>query len=143
MKKCSYCGRENPMEAEHCQECGTKLVEVSVDATPIESRDLTWLEGFRHGLWYALAFVFIIALYLLSFGPVARYCGKTVPMPPMPAAPAVTNSQTVTTTTVAVRAVRYPRWIVVYYPAFILRSASGPNGLYNRYIEWWESSGRD
>jgi hypothetical protein len=136
MKKCAYCGRENNDEAMHCQECGTEFAAPSVAAGPGQPRDLTWLEWLGCVLRYAGMIVLIGLLYLLSFGPVARYC-CTVNSRTSASTSYTVNGQTVVTT--VVRSVSYPRWVgIVYYPAFLMRSASGGNGLYGRYLEWWE-----
>ncbi len=71
-------------------------------------------------------------LYLLSFGPVGRYCGTTVSQNPAPVTFTVNGRTAVRTT---VRRVRYPLWVgVVYGPALMLRG----NRLYGAYLQWWE-----
>jgi hypothetical protein len=35
--------------------------------------------------------------------------------------------------------IRYPAWVrVLYYPSFLMLSGDGGNGLYGRYLQWWE-----
>ena len=47
------------------------------------------------------------------------------------AAPSITVVQTVT--------MRYPAWVsLVYRPVFWVLSGDGGNGLYGRYLQWWE-----
>jgi hypothetical protein len=37
--------------------------------------------------------------------------------------------------------VRYPGWVgIVYYPVFLMMSGDGRNGLYGRYLRWWENA---
>ncbi len=36
MKECSYCGRENPDDALHCRECGTKFEAPVKQSQPLE-----------------------------------------------------------------------------------------------------------
>jgi hypothetical protein len=131
MKECAYCGRENTDEAGHCRECGTLLTIPSLDTKIARPRDWTWLECPGTGLRYAGTILLIGLFYLLSFGPVERYSGRVTPLPPM---------LNLRSPTMVMMAVSYPRWVrIVYYPAFKLRSASGWNGLYGRYLEWWHN----
>jgi hypothetical protein len=141
VKKCSYCGRENNDQAVRCRECGTEFVVPSIDATPARPRDTTWLGWLAYMLRFAGTILFIGFLYLLSFGPVERYCcTRTVVTPPPPtllsvsnSAPAITIEQTVTE--------RYPAWVsVVYRPVFLMLSGGGGNGLYGQYLQWWEGA---
>src|SRR6202040_2796486 len=79
-------------------------------------------------------------LYLLSFGPVKRYCGTVISQSSTPIAFTV-NGQTVVRG--GMRTVRYPGWVgIVYHPAFLLESGSGGSGLYGRYLQWWGQSGK-
>jgi len=134
MKKCSYCGHENSDEAVHCRECGTELVVPSVKAEPARPRDWTWLEWLGYALRFAGMVLLIGVLCLLSFGPVGRYCGTVTTTPPVTTTTA--NGQMMLRS----RTVRYPGWVrVVYYPALMMMSGSGANGLYGRYLMWWES----
>jgi hypothetical protein len=71
-------------------------------------------------------------LYLLSFGPVDRYCGRTVSQNSAPATFTVNGQRVVRT---SVRTVRYPLWVgVVYRPALMLRG----NRIYGDYLQWWD-----
>ncbi len=73
-----------------------------------------------------------VLLYLLSFGPVDRYCGRTILPNPAPTTFTV-NGQTAVRA--SVRTVRFPLWVgVVYRPAAMLRG----NRLYGAYLQWWE-----
>jgi len=131
MKECAYCGRENPDEAGHCRECGTQLTVPSLDAKIARPRDWTWQECPGNGLSYAAMILVVGSFYLLSFGPVERYCGRVTPPPPM---------LNLSRPPMVIRMVSYPQWVlIVYYPAFKLRSASGWNGLYGRYLQWWDN----
>jgi hypothetical protein len=138
VKKCSYCGRENSDEAVHCRECGTELVVPSAGAAPVRPRGGTWLAWLVYMLRFAGTILLIGCFYLLSFGPVERYCcTRTVLTSPAPTmlsvssqAPAITIVRSVTE--------RYPAWVsAVYRPVFLMLSGSGGNGLYGRYLQWW------
>jgi hypothetical protein len=132
MKKCDYCGRENSDEAAHCGECGTEFVAPSVAKEPAEPRDRPWLDWLGLCLRLAAAILGIGLVYLLSFGPVERYCGKTISQTTLTTTNTV-NSQTTVIT--SVRRVTYPRWVgVVYQPAFMVRG----NVVYERYLQWWD-----
>ena len=87
-------------------------------------------------LRFAGTIVLIFMLYLLSFGPVAFYCGTKTAMTPPPVALAANGSAPALATAYTVR---YPAWVgVVYYPVFLMLSGDGWNGLYGRYLQWWE-----
>jgi hypothetical protein len=87
-------------------------------------------------LRFAGTIVFIGVLYLLSFGPVASYCGTKTAFTPPPATLAVNGAATVAATAYTVR---YPAWVgVVYRPVFLMLSGNGWNGTYGRYLQWWE-----
>ena len=137
MKSCSYCGREYSDEAVHCPECGTLFPEPSAPARPARPRDGTRLEWLAGILRSAGTILLIGFLYLLSFGPVMRYCcTKTILTPPLTtlavsgAAPAATTSS---------YTIRYPAWVrVIYYPAFMMLSGDGWNSFYGRYMQWWD-----
>ena len=78
-------------------------------------------------------------LYLLSFGPVERYC-CTVTSQSSPPATFMEDGQTVFRSEVRSVRYRYPRWVgIIYYPAFLLKSTRGENGLYGSYLHWWEN----
>ena len=131
MKKCSYCGRENSDEAVHYRECGTPFPEPPAVAEPARPRDRTWLDWLAYMLRFAGTIVFIGVLYLLSFGPVASYCGTKTAFTPPPATLAVNGAATVAATAYTVR---YPAWVgVVYRPVFLMLSGNGWNGTYGRY----------
>jgi len=137
VKKCSYCGRENSDEAVRCRECGTELAVPSVAATPARPRDDTWLAWLAYRLRVPGTIVIIGLLYLLSFGPVERYCcARTITPPPLTA---LASSGSVSAPSMAYT-IRYPAWVrVIYYPAFLMLSGDGGNGLYGRYLQWWEN----
>ena len=139
MKSCAYCGRENEDEHVFCKECGTQLPETSAAPPPPKKpRDLA---GVKFVLLALSTLFMVIALYLLSFGPVRRWCvvQSTVPPPPV-----VTNGSA--TTSVLSYTVSYPVWVgVVYYPLIDLLppgDGDGLTGLYQRYLAWWERSPR-
>jgi hypothetical protein len=137
MKNCRYCGRENPDEARHCQECGTEFIEPTAKTEPAEPARRDWLEGLGRAWCYAALILVAGLLYLLSFGPVERYCAKVSSQTAPPATFAANGQPTV----VSVRRVSYPRWVaVIYYPAFLVRSSEGGNGWYARYLQWWEKN---
>ena len=137
MKKCSYCGRENTDEAVRCRECGTELAVPSVAARPAQPRDGNWLAWLAYMLRFTGTIVLIGLLYLLSFGPVERYCcARTITPPPLTA---LASGGSVPAPSMAYT-IRYPAWVrVVYYPAFLMLSGDGGNGLYGRYLQWWEN----
>lgn len=137
MKTCGYCGREASEETGFCPECGTKFADpVATTAPPVPVYP-AWFEWTRQALTYAGILFVVGALYLLSFGPVWRYC-RTVTVGPAPVA-AATVSGTGPMPTVT-RVVRYPGWVgIVYQPAFRLRFATGNNGLYAQYLNWWDN----
>jgi hypothetical protein len=118
----------------HCRECGSELTISSQEANPVQARDWTWTEGVGIALRYAGWMLMIGLVYLLSFGPVSRYCGTVTSRNSTSATP---NGKAVVRTTI----VRYPAWVgVVYYPALLL--ASTRDNVYGRYVEWWGSLGR-
>jgi hypothetical protein len=82
--------------------------------------------------------ILIGVLYLLSFGPVDRYCcTRTV----MPSPPPIVSGSGSGQGIMVMRSVtaRYPAWVlVVYRPVFLMLSGGGGNGLYGRYLQWWE-----
>jgi hypothetical protein len=136
MKKCAYCGRESADEAGYCRECGTEFVAPPDPKEPIQPRDPFWAEWLGVALRAVGIGLAVGLLYLLSFGPVERYCGRTISPNPAPTTFTV-NGQTAVRTTV--RTVRYPPWVgVVYRPAFMLRG----NHLYGGYLQWWEERPR-
>ena len=139
MKKCDYCGRENNDQARSCEECGTQLNDPPVDDKPAKPRDRTWLEWLEWALRYVIMIVLAGLLYLLSFGPVERYCGTVISQGSTPAKITGSGPVVILTGVGTVRAVQYPRWVgVVYRPAFWLESRSSGNGLYARYLRWWQ-----
>jgi hypothetical protein len=138
MKKCEYCGRENDQETSHCRECGTALpVSGAEPSATAAAPELNWLKCFAGVVRYLGLGLVIIMIYLLSFGPVDRYYRTTMPPTTMPRTTLVNGQQIVSQVTVV--RVSYPRWVgFIYYPAFLARSASGGDGLYSRYLRWWE-----
>jgi hypothetical protein len=129
MKKCAYCGRENADAAMHCRECGTGLVEENDVKPSGPPRNYTWIKVAC--VYIGMAFLAFF-LYLLSFGPVARYSVTVISQS------SITNANGFTTQ----RTVQYPRWVgVLYHPAFVLRSQGEAGGfaeLYGQYLYWWE-----
>jgi len=89
-------------------------------------------------LRFAGMIVLIGGLYLLSFGPVDRYCGTRTVMPSPP--PIVSGSGSEQSITVVhTVTTRYPAWVsIIYRPVFLMLSGGGGNGLYGRYLQWWE-----
>ncbi len=133
MRKCPYCGRENGEEAADCLECGTALAKKEPAARPLESQDEAGREWLGISLRTVCTILLVGGLYLLSFGPVRRYCGTVITTGPTSAGPGITS----------VRTVRYPAWVSsIYLPAFLIGSASGYDGLYARYLRWWDDRPR-
>ena len=134
MKPCTYCGRENEDESLCCTECGTQSPEQIAEPSPQRPVDLA---GPKFALLAAGSLFVIVALYLLSFGPVNRLCVVRIPGPP----PLTLTNQSNATFVVSYT-VTYPSWVeVVYYPALQLLYAGGDNSLeilYGRYVSWWE-----
>jgi hypothetical protein len=121
MKKCDYCDRENTDQSDRCCECGTTLPEPAAEKPTSEPQNRPFLEWLGTSLFYAGSFIVIALLYLLSFGPVDRYCNKVITRT------STTNAYSVT--------VRYPLWVgILYRPAIYLRIRSD---LYRRYIALW------
>ena len=119
MKKCGYCGRENPDQSDHCTECGNALTELPIEKSDDKPQSRPLLEWLGTSGLYAGMFIVIALLYLLSFGPVDRYCRKII-------------SRTSTQYTVTIR---YPPWVgIIYRPAMYLHVRSE---LYARYIALW------
>ena len=135
VKKCSYCGRESGDDAAHCRECGTALPDPS--AMPAARlREATWLEWLAYMLRFAATAILFGGLYLLSFGPVERYCCTKIITPPPLTALTVGESAPAPA---VVYTIRYPAWVrVVYFPAFWMLSGDGGSGFYGRYLQWWE-----
>ena len=120
----------------HCRECGTEFVVPSVEVDPARPRDRVWLEWLAYTLRSVGIILLIGFLYLLSLGPVTHFCGTVTTVSP-PTTTLSTSGQTPVVTTI--RTVRYPLWVqVVYYPAFVMMSGAGGNGLYGRYLMWWD-----
>jgi hypothetical protein len=132
MKKCGYCGRENDDQSDDCSECGTALTEspLPVRKPATEPQNRTWPEWLGTSLGYAGTLITIALLYLLSFGPVDRYCNKIVTRTSVPG---TYTSNSFTSRSIVT--VRYPGWVsIVYRPAIYLRIRSD---LYRRYIALW------
>ena len=134
MKPCAYCGLENEDETAFCKGCGTEIVASVAEQAPGKPLETS---GLKNVLLTASALVAVMLLYLLSFGPVARWTGTTaIPAPLF----TVTNGTSFT----MVYTTSYPAWVgVVYYPAFELLASGAGGGLselYVRYMHWWEKS---
>jgi hypothetical protein len=130
MKKCGYCGRENADQSDRCSACGTTLPEPVVEKPKDEPQNRTWPEWLGTSLGYAGTLITIALLYLLSFGPVDRYCNKIVTRTSVPG---TYTSNSFTSTSIVT--VRYPGWVsILYRPAIYLRIRSD---LYRRYIALW------
>ena len=116
---CTYCGREEGEDARHCSGCGTEFAQVFDEKAPVldQDREFNWV---RMAVLYLAVCLFGGMLYLLSLGPVMRYCGKVTTTAP----------------------IGHPHWVgIVYYPAFKLLSGGSVGDLYMRYLEWWQGSG--
>jgi hypothetical protein len=131
MKTCAYYGRENDSGSFHCIECGTEFVDPAPkQPSASQPRDWDWL---RRALTYCGVTFGVMSLYLLSFGPVSRYCTTVTLSGPVTATTG--NSTTVATT----RTVQYSPWIFfIYYPASLFRDW----GAYEQYLQWWEDQSR-
>jgi hypothetical protein len=137
VKKCSYCGRENSDESVHCRECGTGFVAPPVESEPARPGGETWLEWLAYVLRFAGTILFIGFLYLLSFGPVLKYCCTKTITPPPPSSVVAASGSAPAVTVVSSYTVRYPAWVsILYYPIFSTMSGGGGNGLYWRYLQW-------
>jgi hypothetical protein len=68
MKKCGYCGRENPNQPDHCSECGITLPEPAVENPKSKPENRALFEWLGTTLFYAGTFIVFALLYLLSFG---------------------------------------------------------------------------
>jgi hypothetical protein len=132
MKNCTYCGRENADEAMHCVECGTESV---AERPAREPRDYKWLKVPCICVGGA---IFVVLLYLLSFGPVMSYTGTVI-------------SKTTATYTNGFAAqgataitITYPMWVAtIYHPLFALSSRGDDDvfsELYWQYLHLWEKS---
>jgi hypothetical protein len=131
MKKCDYCGRENTDQSDRCCECGTTLPERAVEKSQTRPRNRAFLEWLGKSIFYAGTLIVIALLYLLSFGPVDRYCNKVVTRTSAPA----TVSSNAYTSRITMISVRYPLWVgMLYRPALYLRARSD---LYRRYVALW------
>lgn len=140
MPECEYCGRQNGDGAERCTECGTLLSASStVRKRPSEEQgEQNRFEWLAPGLRYLTVIFLAALLYLLSFGPVHRYCSKSASVTPSPVM--FTNNGRISMMT-SVTTVKYPAWVgVVYYPVFLLLNAGGNNAFQN-YVKWWNNSG--
>ena len=72
---------------------------------------------------YVAVCLFGATLYLLSLGPILRYCGN-VTTTPTTGTPSVTMSRMIG---------------VIYYPALKLLSSGRMADAYQEYIDWWLS----
>src|SRR5262245_61713036 len=119
MKKCGYCGRENPDQSDRCAECGTVLPEPAVQKSDGKPQDRPLLEWLGTSVLYAGAVIVISLLYLLSFGPVDHYCNKVVTKSnKVVTRTATTNAYTVVQTVT----VHYHPWVgMIYRPAIYLQ----------------------
>ena len=137
VKACTYCGHEEGEDASHCGGCGTEFAQVADEKTPgvDQDREFNWV---RMAVLYLAVCLFGGMLYLLSLGPVMRYCGKVTTTAPIAAPTPTTGTVSVT----MVRTIKHPSWVgIVYYPAFKLLSGGSVGDLYMRYLEWWQRSG--
>jgi hypothetical protein len=136
MKLCAYCGRGNEDEHVFCKECGTQIPESPAVTTPSKARDLA---GVRFAFLGVSTLFVVFALYLLSFGPVTRWCVTQSTIPP---SGVVTNGPA--STFMVTYTVSCPAWVgVVYYPLLDLippGDGEGLTGLYQQYLAWWEKS---
>src|ERR1043166_1320180 len=131
MNSCSYCGRQNPEEAIFCRECGTQIVEKE-KPKPAQPRNLTGLKNF---LKYGALLFALILFYLLSLGPVTRFCAKRTVIRMPGTMMITTNSTAVATMTVTTT---LPPWLGrAYMPAFQMSSVPGVGEIYFRYLELW------
>jgi hypothetical protein len=131
MKRCGYCGRENLDQSDRCCECGTTLPEHAVETPKSETENHAFLAWLGRSVFYTGTFIVIALLYLLSFGPVDRYCNKVVTRTSAPA----TLSSNAYTSGITMISVRYPLWVgMLYRPALYLRARSD---LYRRYVALW------
>src|SRR5437868_2849234 len=147
MKSCDYCGRDNEESAVYCLNCGTEFRQATEPSSP--TPDLTGLKGYlRYALISGGTILLIACLYLLSLGPVVRYCctWKTFAAPTNTVSGVYTNSSgaTVVTQLRTVQSVKYPAWVgIVYRPVLGSYRGGQITGLpllYHRYLIWWEPS---
>lgn len=125
MKKCGYCGRENADKSDRCADCGTSLAQRTAEKPSPEARERPLIEWLWTSMRYAALPVLVALFYLLSFGPVDRYCGKVATI-------ATTSTAYTTVTKVTVH---YPLWVsLLYRPALYLKFRSE---IYQLYIAWW------
>lgn len=93
-----------------------------------------WL---KYSLRYIAVIAFIVILYVLSFGPVRRYCGTVTYQDATPTTNTVNGATIIRTSLIRMR---YSHLVsVVYRPLFSLTSDGkqiGVVGLYGRYIDW-------
>ena len=146
MKRCGYCGRENAAEAVYCRECGTEFTPLafSTPATAAGSGSRVWLRRGRLVLVVLAAIVLAGSLYVLSLGPVERYCATIKTTTPsltttgytlVPMGTGYSRVDSVRTI-VKARSVRLPGCLAVAYrPACALRVRVR---AYNSYVSWWE-----
>jgi hypothetical protein len=104
------------------------LPESSTVTAPKKRRDFA---GMRFVLVIVSSLFVVFALYLLSFGPVTRWC--------------VTHSAVSSPGGGTIEVIdNYPAWVgVVYSPALHLLMVGGEDGfgaVYGRYLQWWEKS---
>jgi hypothetical protein len=133
MKTCGYCGRKNSDEDSHCCECGTDLAQAPDSEDSPQPRELTWPEWLGPAFRLVTSVLLAVLLYLLSFGPVERFCGTVLSKPLTPVT-FTAGGQTIVRTTM--RTVAFPRWVmVIYRPALMVSGSS----IYRRYLEWWEA----
>ena len=146
MKTCAYCGEENDDERSSCRGCGTELPEILEKGevqTTSESQlaKATTFAGVKLAVLGISALVTLLAVYLLSFGPVSRSYVVCAPV----TAPPFTNTDGTVITSVIATSVAAPVWVeVVYEPLFSFLLPSGddsdPNlrAIYSRYLAWWQ-----
>lgn len=147
MKTCGYCGAENQDEQSSCHRCGTDLAEILGKAEVVQTTSesqlakATAFAGVKLAVLWISALVALLALYLLSFGPISRRYVVCAPV----TAPPVTNTVGTVITSVIATSVAAPVWVdIIYGPLFSFllpvgeEGGSGLGAIYNRYLAWWQ-----
>ena len=135
MKKCAYCGAEYSDDAVACGIDHTPFSDSSPDNKSAKSFDRGRVRRLRRIFHYTIAIIIVALLYLLSFGPVSRYCGVVVYQSSTPTTNIINGTKMASSSLVDVW---YPYWVgIVYYPAVQIDSGRYSGGIYGRYINWW------